>query len=57
MGMMDDMKGKMSNMGDAKDDMQDRYNHLMNKEQDGSITDAERDELMSLRRKMTDSGM
>jgi hypothetical protein len=53
MGMMDDMKGKMSGMGD---DAQDRYNTLMSKEQDGTITDAERDELMTLRTKMTDSG-
>lgn len=55
MGMMDDMKGKMSGM---TDDMQERYNMLMNKEQDGSITDAERDELMSIRQRMqTDSRM
>lgn len=45
-------------MGMDSKDMMDRYNMLEKKMADQTITEEERDELMSLRSKMsTDSGM
>ena len=44
MGMMDSIKDKMSG-----DDMQDRYNHLLSKEQAGELDDQGREELSMLR--------
>jgi hypothetical protein len=45
-------------MGTDNKDMMDRYNMLEKKFADGSITDDERNELMTMRTKMsTDSGM
>ena len=44
MGIMDNMKSKIDDNGD----MQDRMEMLTSKMNDGSITDAEREELMRM---------
>ena len=56
-GMLDDMKGKMSDkMGGMDDAMRERYQMLMNKKEQGKLDDSERSELDQMDSRMTDSG-
>jgi DNA-binding transcriptional regulator YbjK len=54
MGMMDDTKSKMSDMGNM-DDMRDRFEELKSKEQAGDLDDSGREELQQLRSRFTDT--
>lgn len=53
MGAMDDMSGKMSDMGDmGRDQMNTRLEELSNKAKNNELTDAERDEMAKLQSKL-----
>lgn len=52
MGLMDNVKDKMDDMGNMDDAMKERLQMLKNKEKDGTLTDGDRSELQQLKERI-----
>jgi hypothetical protein len=56
MGLMDNVKDKMDDMGSMDDAIKERFNMLKSKEQNGTLSDSERSEWQQLKDRMGNKG-